>query len=46
MIIRVSRIKSSLEEIYNGNTLLSNNDKEKLTTFNLCIGKSKRGRKH
>ena len=36
---RVSRIKSSLEEIYNGNTLLSNNDKEKLTTFNLCIGK-------
>ena len=36
---RVSRIKSSLEEIYNGNTLLSNNDKEKLTTFNLCVGK-------
>ena len=36
---KVSRIKTLLEEIYAGNTFLSATDKEKLTSFNLCVAK-------
>ena len=41
---RVSRVYEYLDNLYNNKIdidyrLLSNNDKEKLTTFNLCIGK-------
>ena len=39
---RVSRMYQYLDDLYNNKleySLLSNNDKEKLTSFNLCIGK-------
>ena len=39
---RVSRIYEFLDSMYKGNSdyiILSENDKDKLTTFNLCIGK-------
>ena len=36
---KVSRIKNLLEEIYADNTFLSTTDKEKLTSFNLCVAK-------
>ena len=39
---RISRIYQYLDDLYNNKQdyrLLSNNDKEKLSTFNLCIGK-------
>ena len=39
---RVSRIKEYLDDLYNNKLdikILSENDKEKLTPFNLCIGK-------
>ena len=39
---RISRMYQYLDDLYNNKqdySLLSNNDKEKLSTFNLCIGK-------
>lgn len=39
---RISRISQYLDDLYNNKldfSLLSKNDKEKLTSFNLCIGK-------